>query len=344
MDFSSLDLIPTEVDGVFAFKAPPSGFDAVHATDEELRRFGFPPRPRNTASEQSFSDWLAFVQLKVERVIPRLERTNIFHGPAMNVVQNQSTVGTIDSASDNWSGIVINDSSNPFVSTNTFIQGRYSVPTAHIAPITGPIKTGIIIDQIDEYIAHWVGIDGLNSPDVLQCGSKTDARWHHINGNSSENYFWIEWYPLPENRITNLPLRPGDQVELRVIVQSPNTGTFVLLNATTGQSVSLAIVAPSGTNLRGNCIEWVVERPAIGSSLTRLAGYSPFSMVNCAAQASQDYMPGLSPTGTIWNLKMNEMVWDGVMHSPYTDKSASVSQCVVASMRPAEIDFSYTGP
>src|SRR5271156_5747736 len=46
LDAAPPTLVPTNDPNAFAFPAPPSNFDPIHATAADLAAYGFPPRPK----------------------------------------------------------------------------------------------------------------------------------------------------------------------------------------------------------------------------------------------------------------------------------------------------------
>jgi Peptidase A4 family len=121
----------------------------------------------------------------------------------------------------------------------------------------------------------WVGIDGWQgSTDVLQVGVEM---WLKCHGRTPPlyNYGWVEWYdPVnhnPEIQITNIPVGVGYLVEFYVWIEPPN---FYTLYFSSGRKyTALRLTPPRGVVLQGNCVEWVVERPQIGSALANLTNY-----------------------------------------------------------------------
>ena len=62
---------------------------------------------------------------------------------------------------------------------------------------------------------EWVGIDGVNTPDVMQTGTEQDALVYDAEADpvEFENYYaWYEYFPDHQNAIAGLDVRPGDDV------------------------------------------------------------------------------------------------------------------------------------
>jgi hypothetical protein len=62
------------------------------------------------------------------RTVPQLLPSNKFHGPARAIKPIKRTSGVIEGNSENWSGYVITDASNPFVKPRSQVEARFIVP------------------------------------------------------------------------------------------------------------------------------------------------------------------------------------------------------------------------
>jgi hypothetical protein len=326
MDDTSETTVATDIPGIRAYPQPPTGFEVFDAPAEDLERFGFPPRPDKTCSPRAYLAWKELATAPLTRIIPRLTRSDIRHLPAKIISEAHISAGSSTTTSSNWSGIVIKDPTNPFAATQTQIAVTYVVPPVSCDQVGLPSQIVILLTTL--YASDWIGIDGYGSPDVLQCGTSTQIT--HPRDSSGDSYFWIEWYPDFEIPIGGLGLSAFDRVSLSLSVLGRTRGSCFLANLTKKQSVSLSIDAPQGTQLQGNCLEWVVERPEVNGGLVRLPNYLFLEMTNCWAQAGKEYWPGLAPTGTIVNVQMDE---------------SGSSPCSEASVRaadpPSEIDFRF---
>src|SRR6266702_8865806 len=104
--------------GATTIVAPPAGFDPIAASDEELAYHGFPPRPNQNTEPKAFAWWAKAMQHSKSRVMPTLQETSIFHGPAKQAKANGVTSAAVannvsltnqpsnTSYSYNWSGYV----------------------------------------------------------------------------------------------------------------------------------------------------------------------------------------------------------------------------------------------
>src|ERR1700738_32287 len=79
----SIAQVPTNIPNIRAFVAPPSTFNPVVASPEELRQYGFPPRPQQAKALEAYNAWAKAVSAPQTRLqSPQLEQTTIYNGPA----------------------------------------------------------------------------------------------------------------------------------------------------------------------------------------------------------------------------------------------------------------------
>ncbi len=251
--------------GVSVPPAPPEGFDAVAASDEERARYGLPARPKALASRSlSYTTWLQAMKHAKHRLEPALRVTDRRHGPAILRRYAGSQAGTM--ASTNWSGELLLSGATSYSSasyTEVLAQWLVSAVQQPNGACGGT-----------DLSATWVGIDGASntSNDVLQAGTEADATCHY--GYTSQTiYPWFEWYPNYEIQITNFAVFPGASVFVVVQATGPTTANVTFLNLSNDVYTVLNVTAPAGTSLRGTSAEWIVERPEVGTTLSTLADY-----------------------------------------------------------------------
>jgi Peptidase A4 family len=303
----NIPTVPTNLANIQTFVAPPTTFNPIAASAEELQQYGFPPRPDQAKALEAYNVWAKAVSAPQTRLAsPQLEQTSISNGPARIQPSaeskapasefNSSPSNSISAKSYNWSSYVDYDNvTKPFA--KSYIYAYWIVPVAQHAFGDG-LPSGW------DYSSQWVGIDGWGSPDVLQAGTEADA---FLSGSNKATFYaaWIEWYPFNESRISNFSVAPGDEMFVEVWNTSATAGHAYLLNVTTQQSVALAFNAPSGTTLVGNSAEWVVERPGISGGLAPLTNYVACPFDACYAFGSVGggtynklYYPGINSAGT----------------------------------------------
>jgi len=264
---------PTNLPGATTIAAPPADFDPLTASDQDLQYYGFPPRPNQATDTKAYASWVKAMKASKTRVVPVLEQTSIFHGPAQLVKnptagENESAVSSSSSNTSytsNWSGYVDQSGATRYGSSSFyFTVNEMVVPVAEQA--YGACTGGW------DYGSAWNGIDGWGSGDVLQAGFEFDA-YCSIFTKASYYSAWYEWYPYGEVRISSLPVSPGDDIFVEVWHTSSTQGYAYLVNYNTDKAVEVGFTAPSGHALIGNSAEWVVERPTVGGSLATLTNY-----------------------------------------------------------------------
>lgn len=275
--------VPTNLPGATTAIAAPEGFDPLIASDQELRMYGFPPRPDEFAAPKAFGAWKKAVLASKVKVNPVLQMTNIFHGPVRNTKTPSNSTGT----SYNWSGSVDFSGASSYGSSSFYyLYAEYVVPIAEQA-------YGACTGSWD-YSSAWIGIDGDGSGDVLQAGTESDA---YCSGSTKSSYYsaWYEWYPYGSVRI-GFPVAPGDDLFVEVWNTSSTQGYMYMVNYQTNQYTEIGFTAPSGTHLVGNSAEWVVERPSVGGSLATLTNYISTYFSNAGAYTFSNafYQPGSS--------------------------------------------------
>jgi Peptidase A4 family len=256
--------IRTNIPGATTTLAPPKDFNPLTASDEDLDYHGFPPRPDEIAAPKAFASWKSAILASKTRLVPKLEMTSLFHGPAKG---SASTLKGISNTLEfyNWSGYVNTNGVKSYGSSSFyFLYSDFVVPVARQA-------FGVCTGGWD-YESSWVGIDGYGSPDVLQAGIEADA---YCSGSTTATYYspWFEWFPNAETRITNLAIAPGDDYFVEVWNTSATAGHAYLVNKNANTAVIINFNAPAGTKLVGNTAEWVVERPTVGGTFANLTNY-----------------------------------------------------------------------
>lgn len=309
----------TKVPGVGLVAPPPADFDPTTATAMVNARFAVPPAPDAAAAPRAYAAWQSAINAVQNREMPVLESTNIFHGPikgkkpsttqGAEAAQESVENNVVSTTSNNWSGTSV---VNGTTSSVEAIIGLFVVPAAHQA--FGACTGGW------DYSSLWPGIDGnggAGGSDVLQAGVEVDA---YCNGGNTSSFYsaWIEWFPNGSTRVSSPAIHPGDLVFVEVWSASPTQGYAYFFNYSTNVTAEYALTAPSGTSVHGSSLEWIVERPSLGSSLTTLTNYidSPWSegiAWNYTATSPTYYYMGNNPTvGTLEQITMNDNNGKGI--------------------------------
>jgi hypothetical protein len=247
----------------------PKGFRPAAATDAELVKFGFPPRPTSTGDGRR----RIWVETFGRNVSFALAQFSI----APQFASRPRQVSTINSNnSTNWSGVVVqNEAGDPI---NPGIAGTWNVPA-----ITS-------IGNGTQSIGIWIGIDGYdtNTPGLLQAGigGAFDSAGQPVF------FAWSEWLSTtdpvqPARPIANFSFEIGDTIEAQIWVTSPTTATVVMLNLSRpgaeGAAVIVPLVAPPQVSVVGSSAEWIVERPLMGQTLALLPDYASVNVTKAAA-------------------------------------------------------------
>ena len=252
-----------EPEGVTVVPPPPAGFDPTTASAEENARSKIPPAPDAKTSPQGYAAWAAAVTSKARRESPVLTKTNISNGPMRGTGSSAPIANNaLSTTSSNWSGSADLNISNP--QNKEAIEGYFEVPTAHQA--FGGCDGGW------DYSFVWPGIDALHFPRRFTRRAEADA---YCNGGSRSTFYsaWVEWYPFNETRVSSPAITPGDFLFVEVWNVSPTQGYVYFHDYSSNVTAEYALTPPNGTTLRGNTVEWVVERPGVGGGLATLTNY-----------------------------------------------------------------------
>jgi len=125
--------------------------------------------------------------------------------------------------------------------------------------------------------ASWVGIGGVNSRDLIQAGTESDA-----SGNGRVRYqAWIEMLPQASHPVP-LTVNAGDSVSVSIAQQATDNWLVTLKDNTTGQSYQASEQYQSSRS----SAEWVEEAPSGGRRLLPLDNFGTVSF--SAASATKD--------------------------------------------------------
>lgn len=256
---------------VITFEAPPAGFDPTTASEDQLKKHGFPYDVTDPEVKKRYD----FIKQKLAGRFHYVQPTfqvnpDRFHGPRKPAGGASAHVSSGAETSGNWSGGVLHAAAGQ---SFKWVSGDWVVP-----------NVGAPTQNKWYYSSNWIGLDGDGSGDVCQAGVECEV-YQSGTTVTTNIYPWFEWYPLPETKITNLAIRPGDMVTMTICTAGPNstTATVVFANHTTGASTSLSFTAPAGTKLVGNCAEWIVEAPTVGGSQSVIADYGEVFFSACTA-------------------------------------------------------------
>lgn len=183
-------------------------------------------------------------------------------GDLTNLVSNS----THPEFSSNWAGAVFdNRGSGTFKS----VTGTFVVPTPRV-PSGGSSST--------TYAASaWVGIDGDTcGTAILQTGIDFEVR-----GSSVAFDAWYEWFPDFAHDFSGISIRAGDTIKLTVTANTTRSGSAVIQNLSTGQTVSKSLT--SSSSLCEQNAEWIVEDFESGGALVPFANFGTVTFTGASA-------------------------------------------------------------
>ena len=197
--------------------------------------------------------------------------------------------------SDKWAGGV---AFAPSGFAFDFVRAIWTVP-----PVTPLTSDGQVY-----FCSTCVGIDGDgSSTDLLQIGVFGEVT--NSSGSIASQYLaWWQWYPGALVPLDNVPVKPGDVVDCYVSVGTPGGQVdyiVYILNKTTRVGTFFEVKPPSGTQLVGNCAEWIVERPTVSGQVSNLGNYGQVEFQNATAQVYDGvsvYKPVDANAGDILNM------------------------------------------
>lgn len=249
--------------------APSPGFDPLTAGRAELEENGFPPVPEDPRLREKFAREWDKLKNKIHYIEPQLR---VVKREVTSPSRRRPRPEGVTNPSENWCGAVVLPGSGEIFQS---VIGSWIVPA-----VTAPAQGGLFGCSI------WVGIDGAltSSTDLFQAGVQLEV------GTTYWQAFW-EWVPGAPMQITNFPVSAGDNMLLMICTTGAGskTGGLFWVNATTGGMVNVAysriggLDAPGGTELVGNCAEWIVEAPQFAGEILPLANFGSVTFLDCQA-------------------------------------------------------------
>lgn len=264
----------------------PEGFDLLGAPFEKLDEYGIPRRPDADAEPRLFDFWKKLVSAPFVSRRPTFSpsttemTTMAYHSGSKRTVA-PSPGGAVES-NLNWSGGLV---SPPFPKRIVLVVGGWTVP--EVTPASLPALDSVADDP---RALVWVGLDGHNGQ--LPKISLPQIGTGHTPG--QPHFAWWFWWKnglnQPVTKITNFPIRVGDEILAGLAVMASEDVLYFIKNQTTGEFRSfLGRRQPLGDIERlGSSAEWVVERPTDPASRVRHAmpAYTPVEFKYCMALAA----------------------------------------------------------
>jgi hypothetical protein len=184
---------------------------------------------------------------------------NMAISPALSASFDPNIKEAHHNGSLNWSGYAVTGSV-------TSVTGSWTVPT--VTPTRGGYS----------YVALWTGIDGYSSNTVEQAGVMAVS-----NGKTVSYSAWYEFYPAASQTIQSITVNPGDSVTVTVSYSGNNLFTISVtdISSKTGVTQTYNTQGTVAGAARSSA-EWIVERPSIGGSITKLANFGTATFSGCA--------------------------------------------------------------
>jgi len=265
---------------------PPAGFDPLRASQEDLKKFGFPVRPdpkfqpaEHAFWQQMFAKLLVFEQFAFD-ILP----------PVTTQIRGLFWKSRRRQTSPNWSGAYITPRDGTVFSS---IWTKFQVPTPNLPPGASPGEKDLS--------STWIGFDGQRRyymSTLPQFGTAQNIE--PILGIPTRSFFaWWQWWvrglagqAIPI-KLTVPTIHPGDLIMCYMQVAADRAGvSFMITNVSTGRFLQFFQSAPASSGglpfkVSGATAEWVMERPAIPPDPTPmpLPNYGTVDFHDCGATA-----------------------------------------------------------
>jgi hypothetical protein len=313
---------------------PPAGFEPLEASQEELKKLGFPKRPNPKLQPAEYAFWHEMFARRMEFEAFDLEILPLLW------TQSRGFFGQLPrrQTSLNWSGAYITPRDGTVFSS---IWGKFQVPTPNQPPGGGPGE---------KYRSStWIGFDGQRRyfrSTLPQFGTAQNI--DPIMGVPTKSFFaWWQWwvrdvasqaYPI---KLPVPTIHAGDLIACFMQVADDRAGvSFVITNLTTGRGVQFFQGAPPQDwgqpfKVSGATAEWVMERSAEPPDPTplQLPDYGTVNFRDCGATA-------INNTGAIVERSLSAAkLIDMYMVKQNPERTAKIS--IAKSLDPTEFLTHY---
>jgi hypothetical protein len=282
------------------YKEIPPGYNLLDAPPGDLDLYGIPQRPDAIAEPGLFAFWKKLVSPPFRLIEPD---DHGFVGPPF-----QTQPPATFESSLNWSGAVV---SPPPSKRFIFAVAGWIVPE-----VARPSAPALFTHEDVPKSLIWVGLDGHNGRlpkmSLPQIGTA-----HRPDGPPGQRHFawWYWWYHGSDKEvapISNLKIRPGNEILAGLQVLISKDVLFFIKNQSTGDFCRLcAPQPPVDIEPLGSSAEWVVERPTDAKSLELwpLADFGSVDFKYCFAVAAdaplapERHLITLADNGIIINMR-----------------------------------------
>jgi hypothetical protein len=238
----------------------PKGFNPMTATDADLVKYGYHPRPSKSSNPKLRATWDNITARSPKFAEVQFKVVDQVHAPLKkNMLDLHEEDPKANTDTSIWSGAIQNP---PSGQTFYNVSAKWIVPAAY-PPVSAQNSTGGWVDGV-YYSYSWVGIDGWGNGKVFQVGTASIVSVVNGKISSTEYWGWHEWYPAGIVAYTNFLVQPGDLVMGWVSSNAgSSTGQVGITNITTNTATpAITLTAPSGIVLSGATAEWIVEDPS----------------------------------------------------------------------------------
>jgi len=273
--FASAQRVPTRINGVTAFAAPPKDFNPLTATNRELLQYGLPQRP-DAADVKANHLWeraMLALKTRANDVKAKPYTSREMMGGQQRAAEAADVSAVTYYTSGNWSGIANTNKDKKWVPLNSSGGAGTSfdeVVSYWNVPVSNHPFGNLPCTEGPWFEVTWNGIDGFSNGDVVQGGSA--VYWDDGGCGGPVEYFgWVEWYP--SYSILEIycgsspcPVGPGDDF-LAVTFGAPGTDEQTVFVEDLSQQWygSFGLPYVSGPGVVGNSAEYIVERPCCES-------------------------------------------------------------------------------
>jgi hypothetical protein len=234
-----------------------------------------------------------FTELRRERRVARARTVPNKHSLPPQNVTSAYVDGPLSNSvntqySSNWAGAALTGSGY------TTVTGTIVVPTPQ-EPSGGSSRT--------QYAASaWVGIDGNTCQNAIL---QTGVDFYIEDGQASFDA-WYEWFPDYAYNFDGFTINAGDTVKMTVTADSTSSGSAIIDNLSTGQSVSHSFSGES-SDLCQTDAEWIVEDFSSGSSLVPFVDFDTVTFTDASVTAADGTSSGVTGA-TILDIQQNNEV------------------------------------
>jgi hypothetical protein len=250
------------------FAVPPEGFNALKATNAQLRAYGLPARPASAVAQ---ARWVTLIGHLGHAVTPDVsvapatpEAFKAAPVPARDLPKKRAGITTSTSA--NWSGYV---SKQPKANHFASVEGTWIQPSIGATACAGATHL------------TWVGLGGDGTQKLIQDGTDQNSNpWFEYLGNNGTGVD-IQSFP------TSIAIHPGDQV-FALTSYSNKTANWIVADETDG-TYTEATLTKARAFYDGSSADFIDERTDFSSGLSPLANFGVTHWTGASAATASNF-------------------------------------------------------